>query len=324
LECFPEVYPCRANITQAKHNKSKLPVRFENAIAFHYSIGYLAPPQNLKCPFSLENTLQVVDDKFSRLVEIMAILRSENGCPWDREQNHQSLRQHLLEEAYEVIETIDEGQLEKLPEELGDLLLQVVFHAQMAFEKGLFTITDVIDSINQKLIRRHPHVFGDVQINSAAEQIVHWEQSKLKKEGKISAIDGVPKELPALLRAYRIQNKAATVGFDWPSIHPVWDKFAEEMQELKEAVESGQADRIEDELGDLLFTLVNLSRFLKANPEDALRRTIEKFVRRFHQVEEEFGRRQQTLMDVTLEEMDAVWDSIKRSEKEETASTQGV
>jgi tetrapyrrole methylase family protein/MazG family protein len=263
----------------------------------------------------LENNLNTIDDKFSQLVEIMSILRSEKGCPWDREQTHQSLRQHLLEEAYEVIETIDEGQMEKLPEELGDLLLQVVFHAQMAAEKGLFGIAEVVDSINSKLIRRHPHVFGDVEINSAEEQIVHWEHTKLKKEGKNSAIDGVPRELPALLRAYRIQNKAATVGFDWPAIAPVWEKLDEETGELKEAVASGKAEKIEDELGDMLFTLVNLSRFLKANPEDALRKTIEKFIRRFHQVEKEFARREQSLMTATLAEMDAVWDAVKQAEK---------
>ena len=160
--------------------------------------------------------MQTIDTKFSRLIEIMAILRSEKGCPWDREQDHKSLRQHLLEEAYEVIETIDNEEYDKLPGELGDVLLQVVFHAQMAAEAGLFTIDDVVESINQKLLRRHPHVFGDVEIKSAEEQVTHWEQIKLKKEGKKSAIDGVPKELPALLRAYRMQNKAATVGFDWP------------------------------------------------------------------------------------------------------------
>jgi tetrapyrrole methylase family protein / MazG family protein len=253
--------------------------------------------------------------RFSRLVEIMAILRSENGCPWDREQSHSSLRQHLLEEAYEVIEAIDEGRLDELAGELGDLLLQIVFHAQMAAEEGLFTIDDVVAAINDKLIRRHPHVFGDAVVKTASEQIVKWEQTKLKKEGKRSAIDGVPRELPALLRATRIQGKAAAVGFDWPEVTPVWDKIQEEIGELQAAVQSGVRDHVEDEMGDLLFSIVNVSRFLKVNPEDALRRTIEKFSYRFKKVEAEFVRRGQTMDQVPLPELDAVWEDVKKQER---------
>jgi len=259
--------------------------------------------------------LEEIDAKFSKLVEIMATLRSEHGCPWDREQTHKSLRQHLIEEAYEVIETIDEERYKDLAGELGDLLLQVVFHAQMAKEEGLFTIADVLDSINEKLIRRHPHVFGTEVINTAEEQIVQWEQSKLKKEGKKSAIDGVPRAMPALLRAYRMQNKASAVGFDWDNIEPVWEKVNEEMQELREATKSGDQEKIEEELGDLLFSIVNLSRFLKANPEDALRRTIEKFYDRFQKVESEFESRNKSITDANLAEMDAVWDKVKLNEK---------
>jgi tetrapyrrole methylase family protein / MazG family protein len=255
------------------------------------------------------------DSDFSRLLEIMSLLRSENGCPWDREQTHASLRQHLLEEAYEVIETIDEGRLEELPGELGDLLLQVIFHAQIAAEQSLFTMDDVVASITEKLIRRHPHVFGDATVKTADEQIVRWEQTKMKKEGKKSAIDGVPRELPALLRAFRMQNKAAAVGFDWPEITPVWDKIQEEIAELQEAVQSGNSEHVEEELGDLLFSIVNVSRFLKANPEDALRRTIEKFSRRFSSVELEFNRRGQAMEQATLEELDAEWDNVKSLEK---------
>jgi MazG family protein len=256
-----------------------------------------------------------IDSKFSRLVEIMDLLRSEKGCPWDREQTFESLRQHLLEEAYEVVESIDEGRLEELPGELGDLLLQVVFQAQMAAERGLFGIGDVIDSITEKLIRRHPHVFGDKRIDSTEEQIVHWELSKLRIEGKKSAIDGVPRLLPALLRSYRIQNKAATVGFDWSEIEPVWEKVEEELSELKVATESGDSERVEDELGDLLFSIVNLSRFLKINPEDALRKTIRKFDKRFRQVESEFRRTNRSLTDASLAEMDKVWEQVKKREK---------
>ncbi len=260
------------------------------------------------------NRLKERNRQFSRLVEIMAQLRGENGCPWDREQTHASLRQHLLEEAYEVIETIDEERYGELAGELGDLLLQVVFHAQMASESGLFDMGDVVEHINEKLIRRHPHIFSDAQINSAAEQTIAWEKTKLTKEGKKSAIDGVPKELPALVRAYRIQNKAAAVGFDWPEIAPVWAKIREEIAELEEAMAGGRSDRVEDELGDLLFSMVNLSRFLHINPEDALRSTIEKFSRRFKAVEDKFRDDDRPLDGATLEEMDRVWDEVKRGE----------
>ncbi len=252
---------------------------------------------------------------FARLVEIMAQLRGEKGCPWDREQTHDSLRQHLLEESYEVIETIDEGRYDDLAGELGDLLLQVVFHAQMAAEEGRFTISDVVQKINEKLIRRHPHIFGDAVINNAAEQTVAWEQSKLRKEGKRSAIDGVPRELPALIRAYRMQGKAAAVGFDWPEAGPVWDKIREEIGELEEATASAESSRISEELGDLLFSIVNVSRFLHINPEDALRGTIDKFSRRFREVEESFRSRGRTLDGATLEEMDRVWDEVKERER---------
>ena len=255
-----------------------------------------------------------IDVKFSRLVEIMALLRSEKGCPWDRDQTFASLRQHLLEEAYEVMESIDDGKFDELPGELGDLLLQIVFQAQIAAEEDLFDIGDVIDSITEKLIRRHPHVFGDKQIDSTEEQIIHWERSKVKKEGKKSAIDGIPKLLPALVRSYRMQNKAATVGFDWSDIEPVWEKVEEEWSELREAAESGNREKVEDELGDLLFSIVNLSRFLKTNPEDALRKTIGKFDRRFREVESEFRQRNRSMTDVSLAEMDEVWDRVKKKE----------
>jgi tetrapyrrole methylase family protein / MazG family protein len=254
------------------------------------------------------------DNGFDKLVEIMAKLRSDTGCPWDRKQTHKSLRQHLLEEAYEVIETIDQGEFGELKGELGDVLLQVVFHAQMASEDNLFDINDVVESINSKLIRRHPHVFGDLGEITAEEQIVLWEQSKIKVEGKKSAIDGVPKELPALLRAYRMQNKAATVGFDWPDIGPVWAKVWEEVDELKDAVEQNSSEKIEEELGDVLFSIVNLSRFLKTNPEDALRRTITKFEKRFKAVEENFNKKGHSIIDASLEEMDKEWDKVKLTE----------
>ena len=258
--------------------------------------------------------MQGTQEKFEKLVAIMARLRAKDGCPWDIEQTHKSLRQHLLEEAYEVIEAIDLDDFDHLKGELGDLLLQVVFHAQMASEEQKFSIDDVVDAITEKLIRRHPHVFGDAKIENSAEQTIAWEKSKLTKEGKKSAIDGVPKQLPALLRAYRMQGKAAAVGFDWQNVEPVWQKLDEEIEELHEAISHNDQAHIEEELGDLLFTLVNISRFLKANPEDALRGTIEKFERRFKQVEQTFTAEGRFIGDASLEEMDKVWDAVKAEE----------
>lgn len=253
-------------------------------------------------------------EKFQNLVAIMARLRAENGCPWDKEQTHQSLRQYLLEEAHEVLEAIDRQDDAALKEELGDLLLQVVFHAQIAAEGHRFDLAGMIDGISEKLIRRHPNVFGDVKISSAKEQVINWEKLK-KQEGKTSALEGVPKALSSLLRAYRIQQKAAAVGFDWRAVAPVWDKIREEIAELREAAENGNPDHLEEEFGDLLFSLVNVSRFLEVNPEDALRRTIEKFITRFNKLENEFARQNKDLGKASLEEMDAVWEKIKLNEK---------
>ncbi len=254
--------------------------------------------------------------EFDRLVSIMDRLRRPDGCPWDRKQTHQSLRQYLLEETYEVLEALDEQDFPALKEELGDLLLQIVFHAQLAKEEGQFTIEDVVNAISDKLVRRHPNVFGEVKIETAEEQSRNWELLK-KKEGRTSAIEGVPKELSALLRAWRIQQKAAQVGFDWDNTDDVWAKVEEELSELREAVASRNRDKIEDEFGDVLFALVNLSRFLKVNPEDALRRTVNKFIRRFQQVESTLKERGKSPEDSNLEEMDAIWNDIKKREHRE-------
>jgi tetrapyrrole methylase family protein/MazG family protein len=256
----------------------------------------------------------VETNEFSRLVDIMAKLRSPGGCPWDIEQTHESLRQHLLEETYEVLEAIDNDS-DELVSELGDLLLQVVFHAQIAAEENRFDVDDVIRSITEKLIRRHPHVFGDEVVNSAEEQTILWEKTKLKKEGKKSAIDGVPQALPALVRAYRIQNKAATVGFDWPTIEPVWEKLDEELDELKSAIEEQKPGDIEEELGDVIFSLVNIARFLQCNPEDALRKTIDKFKDRFYRVEETLKQEHRSIDEASLEEMDTIWNHIKAQDR---------
>lgn len=248
---------------------------------------------------------------FEKLIDIMEKLRGPEGCPWDREQTHDSLRPYLLEETYEVLETLDTKDYEGLKEELGDFILQSVFHAQIARENKEFDMLDVLNTINEKLIRRHPHVFGEVEIKTADEQKVHWERLK-KKEGKKSVLDGVPKTAPSLLRAARIQQKAATVGFDWPDTAPVWGKIDEETDELRRAIDDSDRDAILEEFGDLLFAMVNLSRFLRVNPEDALRLAVEKFIDRFHKLEDRYRNDKKSLKDATLEEMDQVWNEIKK------------
>ncbi|MFH1943593.1 MAG: nucleoside triphosphate pyrophosphohydrolase [bacterium] len=252
----------------------------------------------------------MTEESFQRLVAIMATLRSPDGCPWDREQTHESLKPFLLEEAYEVLESLDQKDFDSLREELGDLLLQVVFHARLAEEENRFGIVDVLQTIIQKLIRRHPHVFGQTEIHTSEEQRVHWERLK-KQEGKTSVLDGIPKSLPALLRAHRVQQKASTVGFDWEAIEQVWKKVYEEIEELKTAIHSKNKKDMEEEFGDLLFAVVNLSRFIRVSPEDSLRLAVEKFTDRFRKLEETMEALGRDLKDATLDEMDAVWDRIK-------------
>ncbi len=252
---------------------------------------------------------------FVGLVEIMARLRGEGGCPWDREQTPETIKPYLIEETYEVLEAIDEQDPEKLKEELGDLVLQVVFHARMAEETGAFAIGDVLAAINDKLVRRHPHVFGDRKAETAQEVLFNWEQIKQterrREKGQASLLDGVPREMPALLRAHRLQEKASRAGFDWKEAQEVFRKVEEELAELRAAMEGQAADRVEAELGDLLFALVNLSRFLAVNPEEALRKTIARFIARFRYIEEELARRGRSLRQATLEEMDALWAEAK-------------
>jgi tetrapyrrole methylase family protein/MazG family protein len=245
----------------------------------------------------------------------MARLRGEDGCPWDREQTSESIKPYLVEETYEVLEAIDEQDPAKLKEELGDLMLQIVFHAQMAEEAGAFTVRDVLAAINDKLVRRHPHVFGDVKADTAQEVLFNWEQIKQterrREKGQASLLDGVPRELPALLRAHRLQEKASRVGFDWQEAQEVFRKVEEELAELRAAMQGQAAERVEAELGDLLFALVNLSRFLAVNPEEALRKTIARFIARFRYIEEELARRGRSLRQASLEEMDALWAEAK-------------
>ena len=254
-------------------------------------------------------------EKFAELVQIMARLRGQNGCPWDREQTSESIKPYLVEETYEVLEAIDEEDSEKLKEELGDLMLQIVFHARMAEESGAFTVSHVLTAISDKLVRRHPHVFGDVKAETAQEVLFNWEQIKQTErrheKGQASLLDGVPREMPALLRAHRLQEKASRVGFDWNEAQEVLRKVEEELGELKAAMRDQAVERVEAELGDLLFALVNLSRFLAVNPEEALRKTIARFIARFRYIEEELARRGRSLRQASLEEMDALWAEAK-------------
>ena len=252
---------------------------------------------------------------FAELVEIMARLRGEGGCPWDREQTHESIKPYLIEETYEVLEAIDEQDPGKLREELGDLILQVVFHAQMAEEAAAFGIADVLATITDKLRRRHPHVFGDVKAETAQEVLFNWEQIKQaerrREKGQASVLDGVPRELPALLRAHRLQEKASRVGFDWAEAQAVLRKVEEELAELRAAMQAQVTDRTEAEMGDLLFALVNLSRFIAVNPEEALRKTISRFIARFRYIEEALAKSGRSLKQASLQEMDALWTDAK-------------
>ncbi len=251
----------------------------------------------------------VAEYTFEEFVEITKRLRKE--CPWDREQTHASIRHSLIEEAYEVVEAIDNNQMDELRKELGDLLLHVVFHANIAEETGEFRLEQVIDAITRKLIFRHPHVFNGVQVADAAEVKGNWERLKLH-EGRESVLDGVPKELPALLRAHRLQEKASAVGFDWKKKEDAWEKAEEELQELHRALAGVSHREVEAEFGDLLFALVNYARFIDVNPEHALRRSIEKFTARFQYIERRLREMGKDVHSSTLEEMDGLWNEAKK------------
>lgn len=247
-------------------------------------------------------------DSFDTLIDIIARLRSPDGCPWDREQTHSSIKGNMLEESYEALEAIDKGDMAKLCEELGDLLMQIALHAQMASEDGDFVIDDVIRGINDKLVHRHPHVFGGAEAKDAREVITTWEAMK-REEGKDSIIAGIPKEMPALAYSQAIQRRVARVGFDWEDIEGVIEKLAEEVAELRTATEHRQ--RVQ-EFGDLLFTLANTARKLDIELEAALRGANERFYRRFSYMEEVCQERGIQLADLSLAEMDALWEEAKR------------
>ena len=242
---------------------------------------------------------------FKDLLEVMERLRKE--CPWDREQTHDSLKKYLIEEAYEVLDAIDSGEDEKLKEELGDLLLQPVFHAQIAKERGSFDINDVIDTLVRKLIERHPHVFGDAR---AEDVLKNWERKKT--EGRESVLDGIPKHLPALMRSQKLQDRASRVGFDFERIDQVFEKIEEEISELKESLNKGEKENIEHEIGDILTAVVELARFVGVDAETALQKANDRFVRRFTFVEKEARKSGKTLESMSLEEMDALWVRAKK------------
>ncbi len=274
-----------------------------------------------------------MSDRFDRVVEIMARLRGEGGCPWDRKQTRETLKPYLVEEAYEVLEMIEKQDEAKLKEELGDVLLQVLFHAQIGGERKTFTIEDVLETLAEKLVRRHPHVFGESKVNTADEVVHRWEEIKRQeKAGQSdngeagSALEGVPKSLPALLRAYQLQVRAARVGFDWPHDETGYAQVVGKIREELREVDGARAEaartttdearrRLEDEVGDLLFALVNLARLVKVNPEEALRGAANRFAKRFAYMEEAAKRNGRALSEMTLAEMDHLWDAAKASER---------
>src|SRR6202165_1255424 len=267
---------------------------------------------------------------FEKLVGVQARLRAPKGCPWDREQTHQSLRTYLIEEAYEVLEALESGNDDKFVEEMGDLLLQIVFHSQIAGEEGRFTVTDVIREIHDKMIRRHPHVFGKTRAKDSAEVLRNWEQIKAEERrtsgkqsdsnggGKTpketSLLDGVSRALPATLEGFQLTRKASRIGFDWEDAGGIFEKMAEETRELQNALDAREQPKIEEELGDLLFAAVNLARFLKVDPEIALKKANAKFSRRFRSMEKLAAESGREFKDLAREQMEAFWDAAKKSE----------
>src|SRR6266705_2528042 len=263
-------------------------------------------------------------EKFEKLVEIMATLRGPNGCPWDKQQDFNSLKPMLVEEVYEVLEAVENNDFDGLSEELGDLLLHVVFHAYLGKEAGQFDINTVIDKISEKLVRRHPHVFGTESASTADEVIKNWEAIKAQEKAEKlknrtpeqrSLLEGIPSKLPAIHEAHQISSRAARVGFDWPDVDGIFDKLQEEVRELKEVIATGdeesRRERLEDEIGDMLFVIVNIARYLKIDSESALKRANRKFKSRFQYMESELARQGKSLKQTSLQEMEALWQKAK-------------
>ncbi|MCK6557365.1 nucleoside triphosphate pyrophosphohydrolase [Candidatus Binatia bacterium] len=256
-------------------------------------------------------------ERFEELVRIMERLRAPGGCPWDREQTSASIKPYLIEEAYEVAEAIEQDDAIELCAELGDLLLQIVFHAEMAREAGRFTIEDVVRGICEKMVRRHPHVFGDVEVQDASEVLRNWARIKAEereKKSDRSTVAGVPRSLPSLLRAHRLGEKASHVGFDWDGTREVMGKVREELDELDAAIAAGNATEAEAELGDVLFALTSVGRHLRVHAEDALHGASDRFIRRFRYIEARLAARQRTVHDATPDELNALWEEAKRVE----------
>ncbi len=248
--------------------------------------------------------------KFEDLIELVSILRKE--CPWDKKQTHHSIKDNLIEEAYEAIEALDNNDFDEFKKELGDLLLHVVFHSNIASETDTFDIGKVIYTLMEKLIRRHPHVFGEEEVSDEEKVAENWENIKLR-EGKKSTLDGLPSHLPALIRAQRMQEKAANVGFDWPEWTLAWEKLDEELSEFKEALKENDVNASSEEFGDVLFSMVNVARYFNLVAEDSLRQTNKKFEYRFKYIETELKKSGKTLREATLEEMDELWNKAKRN-----------
>ena len=255
--------------------------------------------------------------EFDKLVEVIEKLRDkENGCPWDLEQTHESLIPNFIEELYESVEAIESKDYTHLSEELGDLMLHIIMQAQIAKEAGEFEIEEVLSKINTKLIRRHPHVFADGHATDANGVKMNWERIKFeeKKKSRKSAIDGIPRAMPALIVAQRMQEKAASVGFDWPDVEPAVDKIKEEIHEFVDAFQQKDIEEMQNELGDMLFSIVNISRKLGFDTESALRRTIDKFDNRFRKVEEHYRKNKKNMLDASLEQLDEIWEIAKKDE----------
>lgn len=256
--------------------------------------------------------------EFTKLRDVIATLRGPNGCPWDQKQTHESLKKYFVEEVYEVLEAIDEEDDEHLVEELGDVLLQIMLHAQIGEDQGFFTIQDVIYSITEKMIRRHPHVFSDVTVNDADEVVSNWDEIKKQEKGKEvgeSILSSVPKGLPALIEATMLQKKAAKVGFDWDDDAPMWEKLQEEIDEFIVEVKKNDITKMQKELGDILFVIVNLARFYDIDAEDALKGTNQKFTKRFRYIESALQKEGKQVTEMTLDELDQKWEEAKKLEK---------